>query len=616
MRMSQLFSQTLRHTPTEADIASHQLLLRAGFIRQLAAGVFSYLPLARRALTKVENILRDEMDAIGGQEITMPAVHPAELWQETGRWYQIGAEMGRFKDRTGRDMVLAMTHEEVVADLSRKEIRSYKQLPLLLYHVQTKWRDDPRPRAGLIRVREFTMKDSYSLDADWEGLDKQYRAHYQAYFNIFRRCGLDVIAVKSDVGMMGGQLAHEFMYLTPVGEDTLMLCASCGYAANRQIARFEKIASAPEEILSLEKVATPGCKTIEELAAFLDIPESRTAKAVFIMATMPAEGGAATMESASHQEHFVFAIVRGDMEVNETKLANAIKASELRPATEDEILAIGAVPGYASPIGLENVLVVVDDIIPESPNLVAGANEDGYHLRNVNYGRDYQAKIIADITAAQEGDRCLECGSPLRAVRGVEVGNIFKLGTRYSEALGATYQDRKGETHPIVMGSYGIGSGRLLACIAEEHHDEQGLIWPISVAPYQVHMVVLAGKVKGDKELRDKGEGEQREDALSSLEVAEQLYEDLVEAGIEVLYDDRNESPGVKFNDADLIGIPLRITVSQRALKQGGVEMKRRDQKERHIVKLEQVIAYINVEIEALQNAIKETVVPAAYTDQ
>ncbi|MEA3441079.1 MAG: proline--tRNA ligase [Chloroflexota bacterium] len=614
--MSQLFSQTLRHTPTEADIASHQLLLRAGFVRQLAAGIFSYLPLARRALTKIENILRDEMDTIGGQEITMPAVHPAELWQETGRWYQIGAEMGRFKDRTGRDMVLSMTHEEVIADLSRKEIRSYKQLPLLLYHIQTKWRDDPRPRAGLIRVREFTMKDSYSLDADWEGLDKQYRAHYQAYFNIFRRCGLDVIAVKSDVGMMGGQLAHEFMYLTPVGEDTLMLCDSCGYAANRQIARFEKIASAPEEILSLEKVSTPGCKTIEELAAFLDIPESRTAKAVFIIATMPAEGGAATMESASQQEQFVFAIVRGDMEVNETKLANAIKASELRPATEDEIRVIGAVPGYASPIGLENVLVVVDDIIPESPNLVAGANEDGYHLRNVNYGRNYQATIIADITAAQEGDRCLDCGSPLRAVRGVEVGNIFKLGTRYSEALGATYQDQRGETHPIVMGSYGIGSGRLLACIAEEHHDEQGLIWPISVAPYQVHMVVLAGKVKSDKGLMDKGEGEQREDARSSLEVTEQLYGDLVEAGIEVLYDDRNESPGVKFNDADLIGIPLRITVSQRALKQGGVEMKRRDQKERHIVKLEHVIAFINAEIEALQNAIKETVVPAAYADQ
>jgi len=403
MRMSQLFGVTLREAPADAEITSHKLLVRAGFIRQLAAGIFTAMPLARRSLTKIENIMRDEMNAIGGQEMTMPVVHPAEIWQETERWYQIGSEMGRFKDKHQRDMVLAMTHEEVVADLVRKEIQSYRQLPRLIYHIQTKWRDDPRPRAGLIRVREFTMKDSYSLDADWEGLNKQYRAHYQAYFNIFHRCGLPVIAVKSDVGMMGGKLAHEYMYLTPVGEDTLLICEACNYSANRQIARFRKNPAPVEDSLPLEKVATPGAKTIADLAAFLHIPESKTAKAVFMVAKIP--------EGEQMVEKLLFAILRGDMELNETKLANAVKASELRPAHDEEIEAVGAVPGYASPIRLgENtpgpgtmpVILVVDDLIPQSSNLVAGANEEGYHLRNVNYGRDFQADLVTDIAAAQE----------------------------------------------------------------------------------------------------------------------------------------------------------------------------------------------------------------------
>jgi len=486
MRMSQLFSQTLREAPADAEISSHQLLLRAGFIRQLAAGIFSYLPLAKRALTRIENIMREEMNAIGGQEMSMPVVHPAEIWQETERWYQIGSEMGRFKDKNSRDMVLAMTHEEVVADLVRKEIQSYRQLPRLIYHIQTKWRDDPRPRAGLIRVREFTMKDSYSLDADWDGLDKQYRAHYQAYFNIFRRCGLPAIAVKSDVGMMGGKLAHEYMYITPIGEDTLLLCDSCGYAANRQIARFKKPAATNEEPLPVEKVATPDATTIEELANFLGVPKAKTAKAVFLMATIP--------QGKEVIDRFVFAVVRGDMEVNETKLANAVGAQSLRPATTEEIVAVGAVPGYASPVGLRGALVVVDDAIPASPNLVAGANEDGYHLLHVNYGRDYTAEIIADIAAAQDGDACPKCGGALHSVRGVEIGNIFKLGTRYSDAMGCKYLDRDGVEKPVIMGSYGIGSGRLLACVAEEHHDELGLIWPVTVAPFPVHLVALVGK--------------------------------------------------------------------------------------------------------------------------
>ncbi|MBU0510528.1 MAG: proline--tRNA ligase, partial [Chloroflexi bacterium] len=430
--MSQLFSQTLREAPAEAEITSHRLLLRAGFIRQLAAGIFTLMPMGKRSITKIENILRDEMNAIGGQEMSMPVVHPAEVWQETERWYQIGSEMGRFKDKNERDMVLAMTHEEVVADLTRREIHSYRQLPVLIYHIQTKWRDDPRPRAGLIRVREFTMKDSYSLDADWEGLDLQYRNHYQSYFNIFHRCGIPVISVKSDVGMMGGKLAHEFMYLTPIGEDTLLLCDECGYSANRQIALFQKSALPAEEPLPIEKIATPETSSIADLAAFLDIPEAKTAKAVFMVTTVP--------EGKSSTEKFLFAIVRGDMELNETKLINAVGASEMRPAREDEIELIGAVAGYASPVGLSRpprsletsevsmaLLIVVDDLILQSANLVAGANEQGYHLLNVNYGRDFEADIVTDISAAREGDGCPRCGGAMRIVRGVEVGNIFKL---------------------------------------------------------------------------------------------------------------------------------------------------------------------------------------------
>jgi prolyl-tRNA synthetase len=592
--MSKLFGQTLREAPAEAEVTSHRLLLRAGFIRQLVSGVFSYLPLARRALNKIENIIREEIDAIGGQEMTMPVVHPADIWKETGRWYSIDAEMGRFKDRSKREMVLAMTHEEVIADLARKEVRSYRQLPLLLYHIQTKWRDDPRPRAGLIRVREFTMKDSYSLDADWEGLGVQYRAHYQAYFNIFRRCGLPVIAVKADVGMMGGQMAHEFMYLTPIGEDALLVCDACGFSANRQIATFRKVLPAKEELLPVEKVHTPDCKTIEELANFLGVPKSKTAKAVFMMATIS--------ESETSSERFVFAIVRGDMEVNETKLANAVKARSLRPATEDEIRQVGAVPGYASPVGLKNAWVVVDDAVPESPNLVAGANEEDYHLRNVNYGHEYQAQVIADIAAAQEGDACTHCGSLLRLVRGVEVGNIFKLGTRFSDAMGCYYLDAAGQSKPIIMGSYGIGSGRLLACVAEQHNDPNGLVWPITVAPYQVHLALLRGKA---------GQG----NIESTEQVAERLYADLQAARIEVLYDDRQESPGVKFNDADLIGLPIRLTVGERALQAGGIEFKRRDRTEKEVVPLENVLLRVQDEIAALKAEIAQNVVEMRLED-
>lgn len=563
MRMSQLFGQTLREVPADAEIASHQLLLRAGYIQQMGAGIFSYMHLAKRSLTKIEQIMRDEIEGIGGQEISMPVVQPADLWKATGRWYEIGAEMGRMKDRNDRDIALAMTHEEAVAFLTKNLIHSYKQMPRLVYHIQTKWRDDPRPRAGLIRVREFTMKDSYTLDADDEGLDKQYQAHFDAYFRIFQRCGLPVVSVQSDVGMMGGKMAHEYMYLSPVGEDTLIICPECGYIANRQVAAFKKLEAASEEMLPIEKVATPEVKTIEDLTSFLEIEKARTAKAVFMMGTF--------VEGEESHDKLVFAVIRGDMDVNETKLANAAGAMALRPAVDEEIKAIGAVPGYASPLAVKDAMIVVDDSIVSSPNLVAGANEEGYHLRNVNYDRDFKADVVADIAVAEAGHACSECGTALTASRGVEVGNIFKLGTRYSESVGATFLDKDGKEKPVVMGSYGIGVGRLLACVAEEYHDDYGLTWPVSIAPYEVCLVSLRG-----------GEDE-----------ATALYEELQQAGIEVFFDDRDERPGVKFNDADLIGIPLRLTVSKRSLEAGGVEFKCRSCKDREIIQRDEVVDFI-----------------------
>ncbi|MEO0596279.1 MAG: proline--tRNA ligase [Chloroflexota bacterium] len=587
MRLSQLFSQTLREAPADVDVESHKYLLRAGYVRQLGAGVFSYLPLAQRSLRKIENIIREEMDNIGGQEITMPVVHPADVWKETNRYYEVGSEMTRFQDRSGRDMVLAMTHEEVVADLVRQEIASYKQLPVLLYQIQTKWRDEPRARGGLIRVREFTMKDSYSLDRDDDGLDKQYRAHYQAYFDIFNRCALDVIAVASDTGMMGGKLAHEYMYITEIGEDTLLISEDTGYAANREIATFLKPPAEAEDVAEREKVHTPATKTIQAVAEYVGVPVAKTAKAVFFTGTF--------LEGQEEVEKLVFGVVRGDMELNETKLRNTTKAKALRPATEDEIKAVGAVAGFASPIGIErkNVIVVVDNIVPESPNLVAGANEVDYHFINTNYGRDYEADIVADIATAQAGQTTADGAGTLKEVRGVEVGNIFKLGTRYTDSMDASFLDENGKRQSVIMGSYGIGVGRLLACIAEEYRDDYGLKLPISVAPYEVHLVMLTGD--------------------ESEKLAEDLYQSLREVGVEVLYDDRDERPGVKFNDADLIGIPLRVTVSRRSLEKGGFEFKRRDSKDSRIVPQEEIIATLQSEIASLHAVIKERIVEMPF---
>lgn len=613
MKLSRAFFQTLRDAPADAELASHKLLLRAGFIQPLGAGIYSYLPLARRSMDKIEAIIRQEMNAIGGQEVTMPVVHPADLWQQTGRWDSAYPELVHWRDRAGRDMTLAMTHEEVVADLARREISSYRQLPQLIYHLQTKFRDEPRSRGGLIRVREFTMKDSYSLDADEAGLDQQFEAHRLAYRRIFQRCGLEVITVSADVGLMGGKDSVEFMALAPAGEDTLLLCDACGYAANREVAAFRKPTPPVEALLPAEKVATPHCKTIAELAAFLGVPESRTAKAVFYAAEGGGEEGEERKRGKGGKEgepeapgadasgtpsvsldfppfppsRLIFAITRGDMEVNETKLRQVTGATRLRPATEEEIRAVGAEPGYGSPVGVRGALVVVDDLVAASPNLVAGANEEGYHLLNVNCGRDYRPDVVADIAAAQGGEPCSRCGSALRAERGIEVGNIFKLGVRYSEALGAYYDDPQGVKRPVIMGSYGIGVGRLLATVAETHHDDAGLVWPASIAPFHVHLVLLPKK------------------APQAVEAADRLYGELRAAGIEVLYDDREEpSPGVKFADADLIGLPLRITVSARSLEGGGVELKRRDQAGKRITPLGEAASVVQAELAALQAAL------------
>jgi prolyl-tRNA synthetase len=562
MRLSHLFFATLRDDPSDAEMLSHRLLLRAGYVRQLGSGIYSLLPLGFRVNKRVEQVIREEMDRIGSQELEMPVVHPADVWKASGRYAAIGPELGRFKDRNGRDMVLAMTHEEVVALLLADIVKSWRQLPMMVYHFQTKWRDEPRARGGLIRVREFVMKDAYSCDRDQAGLDASYWAQHGAYVRIFERLGLETIAVSSDVGMMGGSQAHEFMVLNPAGEDVLVLCQACGYAANRQVAVIRHPAPAPETPLPLEEIATPGTTTIASLAAFLGIGPERTAKAAFFMA---GDG------------RLVTAIVRGDHDVNETKLVNAVAAmGGFRPATVEEIKAAGMEPGYGSPIGAHDTVVVVDELAAQSANLVAGANREGYHYGNVNVGRDFKPDIVADLINAQEGDPCPTCGQPVILRNGIEVGNIFKLGTKYSDAFGATYLGEDGVAHPIVMGSYGIGVGRNVACIVEAHHDEKGIIWPAEVAPYAAHLVSI---------------GAAKEPRVT--EVAERLHDLAAEAGREILWDDRDESPGVKFTDAELLGMPWILTVSPRSLAAGGVEVTERATGERSTRPIEAVEAML-----------------------
>jgi len=562
MRLSKLFFTTLRDDPSEAEMPSHRLLLRAGYVCQLGAGLYSLLPLGFRVTRRVEQVIREEMDRIGCQEMEMPVIHPADLWRESGRYDQIGPEMARFKDRSGRDMVIAMTHEEVVADLLRDIVRSYRQLPVMVYHFQTKFRDEPRSRGGLIRVREFVMKDSYSCDRDEAGLDRSYQLHHEAYGRIFERLGLRAIAVASDVGMMGGSQAHEFMVLNPSGEDVLALCESCGFSANRQVAAVRPPTIPEAEQRPMEEVETPGTTTIGELAAYLGIEPAETAKAAFFVA---GDG------------RLVTAIVRGDREVNETKLANVVRAEGgLRPALAEEIAAAGMEPGYGSPIGAHDTMVVVDEIAAGTPNLVTGANRVGWHMRNVNVGRDFRPDLIADIDNAQEGDPCPSCGLPVVLRNGVEVGNIFKLGTKYTAALGATYLGEDGQAHPIVMGSYGIGLGRNVACIVEAHHDDKGIVWPAQVAPYAAHLVAI---------------GSNRDPQVANI--AERLHAAALAAGPEheILYDDRDESPGVKLTDAELLGMPRILTVSPRSIAAGGVEVTIRATGARSTISIEEVEA-------------------------
>jgi prolyl-tRNA synthetase len=562
MRLSELFFTSLRDDPADAEMPSHRLLVRAGYVRQLGSGIYSLLPLGFRVTRRVEQVIREELDAIGAQEMEMPVVHPAEVWKESGRYYKIGPELVRFKDRADRDMVLAMTHEEVVALLLRDIVKSYRQLPVLVYHFQTKFRDEPRSRGGLIRVREFVMKDSYSCDRDDAGLDRSYRLHYEAYERIFKRLGLDAIAVGADVGIMGGTGAHEFMVLNDYGEDTLVLCDSCGYAENQQIAEIRKPDPSAEDTLPMEDVETPDTTTIESLANLLDIPRSRTAKAAFFV---------------TGDGRFVVAIVRGDYDVNETKLVNAIKAvGGIRPAQLEEIRARGMEAGYGSPIGARDSLVVVDELVTRSPNLVAGANRVGWHVKNVNVPRDYTPDVVAEIVNAREGDACVRCGSPVKLRNGIEVGNIFKLGTDFTVAAGATYLGEDGREHPIVMGSYGIGLGRNVACIVEAHHDEKGIAWPAEVAPYAAHLVEI---------------GATKEPLVR--ETAERLHQVALDAGREILYDDRDESPGVKFTDAELLGMPWILTVSPRSLAAGGVEVTERATGDRSTRSIEDVEAML-----------------------
>jgi prolyl-tRNA synthetase len=556
MRMSHLFGRTLRDAPGDVELPSHRLMLRAALIRPLGAGIYSLLPLGWRVVRKIEQIIREEIDAIGGQEMLMPVVHPADIWRESGRYQVVGPELTRFQDRGERDMVLAMTHEEIVTDLARQEINSYRQLPMLVYHIQTKWRDEPRSRGGLIRVREFTMKDSYTLDLDDAGLDVQYRNHWRAYERIFRRVGLDFVVVGADTGMMGGTASHEFMALSPYGEDIVLICPNGDYADNREVATFTREAPSDEALLPLEEVETPNTTTIQSLADFLHIPLSRTAKAVFFK---------------GDSGKFVFTVIRGDLEVNETKLRKASGELGLTPATVEEIRAIGAEPGYGSPIGVRDAFIVIDESVRDSPNLVAGANRIGWHSLNTNPGRDYTPDVIADIAAAEAGFPCPKCGAPLITERAIEVGNIFKLGTRYSKVLGANYLDAEGMSHPIYMGSYGIGSGRVAATVVEQHHDERGIAWPASVAPFDVSLLWIGG-------------------SSAPREAADRLYDELQAAGVEVLYDDRPERAGVKFNDADLIGNPIRVSVSTRTLERGEAEIKLRTASESVFVPLAEVV--------------------------
>lgn len=551
MKLSKRHLKTLREAPKEAELVSHQLLIRANLVRKVAAGIYEFMPLGYRSLRKVENIVREELDRIGDQEILMPGPNPAELWKESGRWYAYGPELWRIKDRNGRDFCLGPTHEETVTDIARNEFSSYRELPQTLYQIQWKYRDEARPRYGLLRSREFLMSDGYSFDRDEAGMDVSYMNEYGAYERIFTRCGLDYRIVEADNGPIGGSRSHEFSALSNVGESELAHCPECGYAATLERAECVDDEPVQEEMEELKSVYTPGTKTIEDVCNYLHMDVKKSIKALMFV----------TYDDELNPAEYVCAFVRGDREVNMIKLVNALGIPEhyIEFANEDEMGATtGCVGGFTGPVGLQNCKIVVDSELVGTVNMCAGANQEDHHMTGVCYGRDYKGDIVTDIKVLKEGERCPKCGKPIiEHSRGIEVGQIFKLGTKYSESMKAFYKDENGNDCVYQMGCYGIGITRTLQAVIEQHNDENGIIWPISVAPYHVMITVINPQDE------------------TQMNLANKIEEELEKAGVEVLCDDRDERPGVKFKDADLLGLPIRITVGKKA-GEGIVEYKLR----------------------------------------
>lgn len=566
MKASNMFAPTLREVPAEAEIISHKLMLRAGMLRKTASGVYTYLPLAWRSIHKIEEIVRQEMDAKGGQELLMPAVQPAEIWQESGRWDVYGAELWRVKDRNGRDFCLGPTHEEMISIIFRNDVRSYKQLPQLWYQIQTKYRDERRPRFGLMRSREFIMKDLYSFDLDEAGLAKSYDLMYDAYSRVFARCGLNFRPVEADSGAIGGKGSHEFMALAESGESAILYCDTCDWAATDEIAGREPLPVPAEEMLPVEKVDTPDCGTVEDVAKFLQVPTNRIVKTMYYQA----------------DEQLVIALVRGDRRINEIKLQGLLGCNELTLAENAALEVHGQKVGYLGPVGVDGVKIVADAEVPLMFNVIVGANDGERHLLNVNYQRgDFRIDQVADLRYLEEGEQCPHCQGHLKLARGIEVGQIFKLHTKYSDSLHVVYAGEDGQKHPVVMGCYGIGIGRTLAAVVEQCNDADGIIWPMAVAPYQAAIIPVNDR---EPELK---------------EAAERIYAELETAGVEVVLDDRQERAGVKFKDADLIGYPVRITVGAKALARGNVEVRLRKNGEMQEIALDSLTDWLKAYIEA-----------------
>ena len=563
MKMSNMLVSTLREVPAEAEIDSHKLMLRAGMIRKMAAGIYNYMPIGLKVLKNIEEIVREEMNTAGAQEFLASAVLPAELWQESGRWDVYGDEMFRLKDRNNRDFCLGPTHEEVFTDIARNEIKSYKQLPVNLYQIQTKYRDERRPRFGIMRSREFIMKDAYSFDKDQAGLDVSYDKMHDAYVKIFNRCGIDAKCVEADSGAIGGANSAEFMVKSEVGEDDVVFCSACDYAANIEKAEATPEKAEVEELLEMEKVATPDSRGIYEVSEFLKVSPKKTVKLLMF----------------NVDGKIVGVVVRGDREVNEVKVANAAQASGdiIMASNEEYTKATNCEPGFGGPVGIKVDLLLIDEEVANMYNMILGANETGYHLKNVNYGRDFEG-VVGDFRKIESGEKCPKCGSEVTIARGTEVGHIFKLGTKYSAAMNATFIDENGKNVPFVMGCYGIGVTRTMASIIEQHHDENGIIWPLSVAPY--HVSVIPVNIKDEAQMK----------------IANKLYDELRKIGVDAILDDRNERPGVKFKDSELIGIPMRVTVGKK-ITDGEVEFKLRDG-EMEVIKIEDVLEKVKSQFE------------------